>query len=252
MTAPARGPADAGRPDGRAAARPGEWTHPGPPPSSRGVFHAHRGTSSHSSPTVTTGPAPAIALRDVRKVHGKDDGAVVALDGISIEISPRLVHRDHGPVGVGQEHVPERRGGARPAHLGQRRARRHRAGGAQRAAARRSSARADRVRLPGLQPDALAHGHAEHRPAAAPGRSPPAALGGARGGGAGRAGRPPAPPPLPALRRPAAAGRDRPRARHPARGRVRRRADRRARHRAPGAASSRSCARSSTPTATRS
>ena len=57
-----------------------------------------------------------------------------------------------------------------------------------------------------------------------------AALGGARGRRAGRAGRPPAPPSLAALRRPAAARRDRPGARHPARGRVRRRADRSARH----------------------
>ena len=31
--------------------------------------------------------APAIALRDVRKVHGEGEGAVVALDGISIELS---------------------------------------------------------------------------------------------------------------------------------------------------------------------
>ena len=57
-----------------------------------------------------------------------------------------------------------------------------------------------------------------------------AALDRARGRGAGRAREPPAPPALAALRRPAAAGRDRPGARHPPRGRVRRRADRSARH----------------------
>ncbi|MEN3282962.1 MAG: hypothetical protein V7607_4102, partial [Solirubrobacteraceae bacterium] len=32
--------------------------------------------------------APVVALRDVRKVHGEGDGAVVALDGISIGLSP--------------------------------------------------------------------------------------------------------------------------------------------------------------------
>ena len=62
--------------------------------------------------------APAIALRDVRKVHGEGDGAVVALDGVSVELSRGVVHRDHGAVGVGQEHVPARGGGAGPAHLG--------------------------------------------------------------------------------------------------------------------------------------
>ena len=145
-------------------------------------------------PPVT---APAVALRDVRKVHGQGDGAVVALDGVSVELAPRVVHRDHGPVGLGQEHVPARGGGARPADVRHRRARRHRAREAQRAAADDPAARADRVRLPGLQPDALAHGHPEHRAAAAPGRSPPAALGGARGRRAGRAREAPAPPSRP-------------------------------------------------------
>ena len=179
------------------------------------------------APAVT---APAVALRDVRKVHGQGDGAVVALDGVSVELSRGSFTAIMGPSGSGKStflHVAA--GLDRPTSgtvaLGG-----HRARGAQRAAADDPAARADRVRLPGLQPDALAHGHPEHRPAAAPRRSPPAALGGARGRGAGRARRAPAPPSLPALRRPAAARRDRPGARHPARGRVRRRADRSAGH----------------------
>ena len=83
-----------------------------------------------------------------------------------------LVHRDHGAVGLGQEHVPARGGGAGPADLRHRRARGDRAGRAQRAAADDPAARADRVRLPGVQPAAVAHGRPEHRPAAAPGRAP--------------------------------------------------------------------------------
>ena len=170
--------------------------------------------------------APVVALRDVRKVHGQGDGAVVALDGVSAGLSPGSFTAIMGPSGSGKStflHVAA--GLDRPTSgtvaLGG-----HRAGGAQRAQADDPEARAGRVRLPGLQPDAVAHGHPEHRPAAAPGRSPRAALGGARGRGAGRAGPAPAPPSLRALRRPAAAGRDRPGARHPAGGGVRRRADR--------------------------
>ena len=135
-------------------------------------------------------PAPAIALRDVRKVYGRGDGSVVALDGVSVGLAPRVVHRHHGAVGLRQEHVPARGGGAGPADL------RHASRSADTdltgLSERRLTilqARADRVRLPGLQPDAVAHGRPEHRPAAAPGRSPAAALGGARGRGAGRAGR---------------------------------------------------------------
>ena len=146
--------------------------------------------------------APAVALRDVRKVHGQGDAAVVALDGISVELVAGVVHRDHGAVGVGQEHVPARCGRAGPAYLRHRRARGHRAGEAQRAAADDPQARADRVRLPGVQPDAVAHGHPEHRPAAALGRSPRAALGGARSRRAGRAGQTPratVPPSSPAV-----------------------------------------------------
>ena len=108
--------------------------------------------------------------------------------------------------------------------------RRHRTRPAQRATADDPEARADRLHLPGLQPDAVAHRHAEHRPAAAPRRSPSAARGCPRGRRAGRARPAPPPPPGAALRRPAAARRDRQGARHPARGRLRRRAHRGARH----------------------
>ena len=50
-------------------------------------------------PAVT---APAITLRDVRKVHGEGDGAVVALDGVSIELRQGSFTAIMGPSGSGK------------------------------------------------------------------------------------------------------------------------------------------------------
>src|SRR3954468_4671249 len=46
--------------------------------------------------------APAVALRDVRKVHGKGDGAVVALDGVNVELEPGSFTAIMGPSGSGK------------------------------------------------------------------------------------------------------------------------------------------------------
>jgi putative ABC transport system ATP-binding protein len=46
--------------------------------------------------------APAVALGNVRKVHGHGDGAVVALDGISIGLSPGSFTAIMGPSGSGK------------------------------------------------------------------------------------------------------------------------------------------------------
>src|SRR3954452_4428313 len=46
--------------------------------------------------------APAVALRDVRKVHGHGDGAVVALDGVSAGLSPGSFTAIMGPSGSGK------------------------------------------------------------------------------------------------------------------------------------------------------
>src|SRR3954471_11172828 len=46
--------------------------------------------------------APAVALRDVRKVHGKGDGAVVALDGVSAALEPGSFTAIMGPSGSGK------------------------------------------------------------------------------------------------------------------------------------------------------
>ncbi len=174
--------------------------------------------------------APAVALRDVRKVHGHGEGAVVALDGISVGLAPGSFTAIMGPSGSGKStflHVAAGLdrptsgtvafGGTDLARLSERRLtilRRERIGFVFQAF--------------NLMPSLTVTQNIAS--AAAPGRSARAALAGARGRGAGRTGETPGPPSLAALRRTAAAGRDRPRARHPARGGVRRRADRSARH----------------------
>src|SRR6185295_11434686 len=53
-------------------------------------------------PPGTAASAPAVALRDVRKVHGKGDGAVVALDGVSIALPTGSFTAVMGPSGSGK------------------------------------------------------------------------------------------------------------------------------------------------------
>jgi putative ABC transport system ATP-binding protein len=49
-----------------------------------------------------SGSAPAVALRDVRKVYGRGEGAVVALDGISAALSAGSFTAIMGPSGSGK------------------------------------------------------------------------------------------------------------------------------------------------------
>jgi len=51
---------------------------------------------------ATAAAAPAIALRDVRKVHGEGEGAVVALDGVSIALPGGSFTAIMGPSGSGK------------------------------------------------------------------------------------------------------------------------------------------------------
>ena len=51
---------------------------------------------------VAAASAHAVALRDVRKVHGRGDGAVVALDGISIQLPVGSFTAVMGPSGSGK------------------------------------------------------------------------------------------------------------------------------------------------------
>ena len=176
--------------------------------------------------------APAVRLDGVRKVYGRDDGAVVALDDVTPASTRGSFTAVMGPSGSGQEHVPAhaRRGStARPPGWSASAAWSSASMSEDRA--HRAAPRARRLRLPGLQPAAALTVAAERDAAAAPRRAGASDRGLAPGGrSTARARRSAAPPAGRALGRPAAAGRDRPRARHAARGRVRRRADRRARH----------------------
>ena len=52
----------------------------------------------HADPTT----APAVALRDVRKVYGKNDGEVIALDGVSIGLARGSFTAIMGPSGSGK------------------------------------------------------------------------------------------------------------------------------------------------------
>jgi len=49
-----------------------------------------------------SGSAPAVALRDVRKVYGRGDGAVAALDGVNAALSPGSFTAIMGPSGSGK------------------------------------------------------------------------------------------------------------------------------------------------------
>ena len=82
---------DAGRPDGR---RRGGTARRAP--------HALDKERSRLIEGPATAGAPAIALRDVRKVYGQGDGAVVALDGISIALAQGSFTAIMGPSGSGK------------------------------------------------------------------------------------------------------------------------------------------------------
>src|SRR4051812_28856268 len=48
------------------------------------------------------GTAPVVALGDVRKVHGQGEGAVVALDGVSVALAPGSFTAGMGASGSGK------------------------------------------------------------------------------------------------------------------------------------------------------
>jgi putative ABC transport system ATP-binding protein len=79
--------------------------------------HRNRGSSMNATTTPSAASAmsttervlpqsalsaPAVALRDVRKVHGQGDAAVVALDGVSVGLSRGSFTAIMGPSGSGK------------------------------------------------------------------------------------------------------------------------------------------------------
>ena len=73
-----------------------------------------------STAGASTVPGPgdfAARTQRIAKVYGTGDARVVALDGVTVGVRPRPVHRDHGPVRVGQvdpDALPGRPGLGRP------------------------------------------------------------------------------------------------------------------------------------------
>jgi putative ABC transport system ATP-binding protein len=55
-----------------------------------------------SSTSATAAAVPAVALREVRKVHGRGEGSVVALDGVSIGLARGSFTAIMGPSGSGK------------------------------------------------------------------------------------------------------------------------------------------------------
>ena len=169
----------------------------------------------------------AARAADVWKVYGSGEAQVVALRGVSVELERGPVHRDHGPVRVRQvdaDALPGRAGHGHP-RRGLHRRHQGRPGSATTAL---TELRRDKVGFIFQQFNLLPTLTAEENillPLAIAGRKPdPAVV--RHGHRHGRPARPARPPADPALRRPAAAGRVRPRAGRPARGDLRRRADR--------------------------
>src|SRR5438045_7553510 len=59
-------------------------------------------STSTLQPPGAAATAPAVALRDVRKVHGKGDSVVVALDGVDVDLPRGSFTAIMGPSGSGK------------------------------------------------------------------------------------------------------------------------------------------------------
>ena len=87
--------------------------------------------------TTTIPPTTTVAARavDASKIYGKGDTEVRALDDVDVEFERSAVHRDHGPVGLGQVDAAALPRRPRPPHVGPGVPRRRRPQRAQREAA---------------------------------------------------------------------------------------------------------------------
>ena len=106
----ANGADDPGEPAANGRARDGQGPA-GPAPWGRlAVLHASGG------PGTLRAMDPIVSATDVHRRYGEGDAAVDALAGVSVGFD-RSLHRDHGPVGLGQVDADAHARRARPAHL---------------------------------------------------------------------------------------------------------------------------------------
>ena len=183
-----------------------------------------------------------VVARDVTRRYGEGETAVDALRGVVVEVPKGELTAVMGPSGSGKSTLMHILAGLDKPTSGSVTIAGTEITTLKDSRPDEAPPEPHRLRLPVLQPPADAHRGREH---------PPAALDRGREARQGvlrradrlrRARRPPFAPPVGALRRTAAAGRDRPRARLAARGRLRRRADREPRLEDRCARSSSSCA----------
>ena len=78
-------------------------------------------------PSKAAACAQAVAMRDVRKVYGQGEGAVVALDGVSVGLAAGSFTAVMGPSGSGKSTFLNVAAGLDRPDRGHRHARRHRA-----------------------------------------------------------------------------------------------------------------------------
>ena len=123
---------------------------------------------------VTNDPRAAsdsVCLSSVTKVYGSGQHRVEALRDLSPTLARGSFTAVMGPVRLGQEHVPALRRRARPADVGDVRLADVDLAGLDENALTPAPPRADRLRLPGLQPGRVAERRPERDPAAAPRRA---------------------------------------------------------------------------------
>lgn len=151
----------------------------------------------------------AARVVNARKVYGRGDTEVRALDGVSVDFPAYRFTAIMGPSGSGKSTLMHCAGQTRHAHLRIRLHRRHGAGSTRRPRAHPAAPRARRLRLPGLQPGLHPHGRREHHPPAGPRGNPRRRRVARQPHRHRQPARPAAPPALRTVRRPAAAGRRR-------------------------------------------
>ena len=171
-------------------------------------------------------PGAVVVASDVTRRYGAGDTAVDALRGVSLEVRAGQADRRDGAVRLRQVDADAHPRRARQADHRHGRRLGHRDHDAQGLRPDQAAPPPHRLRLPVLQPAADADGGGEHHAAAVDRRREARSDVLRRSDREGRARRPAPSPALRALRWPAAARRDRSRARLEADGAVRRRADR--------------------------